>query len=48
MCVQCPKPVVCVIHGACVGGGVDLITAADVRIATQDAFFQIKVRRSVS
>lgn len=30
------------MHGGCIGGGVDLITAADIRFCTQDAFFQIK------
>lgn len=39
---RCPKPVVAAIHGACIGGGVDLISACDVRYATKDAFFQIK------
>ncbi|XP_010778722.1 delta(3,5)-Delta(2,4)-dienoyl-CoA isomerase, mitochondrial-like, partial [Notothenia coriiceps] len=29
---KCPKPVVVAIHGACVGGGVDLITACDIRL----------------
>jgi enoyl-CoA hydratase len=35
-------PVVCAIHGACVGGGIDLITAADVRLCTRDASFCVK------
>lgn len=39
---RCPKPVIAAIHGACVGGGVDLVCACDVRYATNDAFFQIK------
>ncbi|CAJ1066113.1 delta(3%2C5)-Delta(2,4)-dienoyl-CoA isomerase, mitochondrial [Xyrichtys novacula] len=39
---RCPKPVVVAIHGACVGGGVDLITACDIRLCTQDAWFQVK------
>lgn len=39
---RCRKPVITAIHGACVGGGVDLITAADLRYATQDAKFSIK------
>jgi len=39
---RCPKPVVAAIHGACIGGGVDLVSACDVRYATKDAFFQIK------
>ena len=35
------KPVLTVIHGACMGGGLDLIAAADMRYAAKDAFFQI-------
>ncbi len=34
-------PVLCAIQGACVGGGVDLVCAADLRYATEDAFFSI-------
>ena len=40
---QCVKPVIAVVHGACVGGGVDLLSACDIRLASTDAFFQIKV-----
>ncbi|XP_075892091.1 delta(3,5)-Delta(2,4)-dienoyl-CoA isomerase, mitochondrial [Nelusetta ayraudi] len=39
---RCPKPVVAAIHGACIGGGVDLITACDIRLCTEDAWFQVK------
>ncbi|XP_048837953.1 delta(3,5)-Delta(2,4)-dienoyl-CoA isomerase, mitochondrial isoform X2 [Brienomyrus brachyistius] len=39
---KCPKPVVVAVHGACVGAGVDLITACDIRLCTQDAWFQVK------
>jgi enoyl-CoA hydratase len=35
-------PVICAVQGACVGGGVDMITAADLRYATADAFFCIQ------
>ncbi|MCH2263293.1 MAG: crotonase/enoyl-CoA hydratase family protein [SAR86 cluster bacterium] len=35
-------PVIAAIQGACVGGGVDLATAADVRYCTKDAFFCIQ------
>ncbi|MBN3310496.1 ECH1 protein, partial [Amia calva] len=39
---KCPKPVVVAVHGACVGAGVDLISACDIRLCSQDAWFQIK------
>ncbi|XP_016403502.1 delta(3,5)-Delta(2,4)-dienoyl-CoA isomerase, mitochondrial-like, partial [Sinocyclocheilus rhinocerous] len=39
---KCPKPVIVAIHGACIGAGVDLITACDIRLCTQDAWFQVK------
>lgn len=39
---RCRKPVLAAIHGACVGAGVDLVTACDLRYSTADAFFQVK------
>jgi len=39
---QCHKPVISAIHNACVGGGVDMISATDIRYCSQDAFFQVK------
>jgi enoyl-CoA hydratase len=39
---DCPKPVIAAIHGACIGGGVDLITACDIRLASADAFFSVR------
>ncbi|KAI8069329.1 ClpP/crotonase-like domain-containing protein [Gongronella butleri] len=39
---KCQKPVLAAIHGACLGAGVDMITACDVRYATKDAFFAVK------
>jgi delta(3,5)-delta(2,4)-dienoyl-CoA isomerase len=39
---KCNKPVIAAVHGACVGGGIDLITACDIRLCTSDAWFQIK------
>ncbi|KAI3407856.1 uncharacterized protein J3R85_020689 [Psidium guajava] len=39
---RCRKPVIASIHGACVGGGVDIVTACDVRYCTGDAFFSVK------
>lgn len=34
-------PVISAIQGGCIGGGVDLICATDIRLATSDAFFCI-------
>ncbi|MFG6466260.1 crotonase/enoyl-CoA hydratase family protein [Roseateles sp. BYS87W] len=39
---RCRKPVLAAIHGACVGGGIDLICAADMRYCSADAYFSIK------
>jgi enoyl-CoA hydratase len=39
---RCRKPVLAAIHGACVGGGIDLVCCADVRYASADAHFTIK------
>jgi enoyl-CoA hydratase/carnithine racemase len=38
----CRKPVIAAICGWCVGGGVDLISAADVRLASADAKFSVR------
>ena len=35
-------PVLAAVQGGCVGGGVDLVTAADCRYATADAWFSIQ------
>ena len=35
-------PVIAAIQGACIGGGVDMICAADMRFCTANAFFNIK------
>ncbi|MDP2368126.1 crotonase/enoyl-CoA hydratase family protein [Rhodoferax sp.] len=39
---RCRKPVLAAIHGACIGGGIDLITCADMRYCSADATFTIK------
>ena len=37
----CRIPVLAAIQGGCVGGGLDMVTACDMRYCTQDAFFTI-------
>lgn len=39
---RCRKPVIAAIHGSCIGGGVDLICACDMRFAASDARFAIR------
>lgn len=39
---RCRKPVIASIHGACIGGGIDLISACDMRYCSVDAKFSIK------
>ena len=38
---ECRLPVLAAIQGGCIGGGVDMVTACDMRYATHDAFFTI-------
>eukprot|EP00927_Polykrikos_kofoidii_P073010 TRINITY_DN69084_c0_g1_i1.p1 TRINITY_DN69084_c0_g1~~TRINITY_DN69084_c0_g1_i1.p1 ORF type:complete len:320 (-),score=59.22 TRINITY_DN69084_c0_g1_i1:192-1046(-) len=39
---KCGKVVIACVHGACIGGAVELISAADVRFCTADAVFAMK------
>jgi enoyl-CoA hydratase/carnithine racemase len=39
---ECRKPVIAAISGWCIGGGVDLIAAADVRLASAEAKFSVR------
>ncbi|MCI4674286.1 crotonase/enoyl-CoA hydratase family protein [Candidatus Mycolicibacterium alkanivorans] len=39
---DCRTPTVASIHGWCIGGGVDLISAADIRYASADAKFSVR------
>jgi enoyl-CoA hydratase len=38
----CRKPVIAAVSGWCIGGGVDVIAAADVRVASADAKFSVR------
>ena len=42
---ECPKPVIAAVHGYCIGAGVDLITACDIRYAAADSRFSIRETR---
>lgn len=39
---RCRHPVLVAVQGGCIGGGVDLISACDMRYCTADAFFTIQ------
>jgi enoyl-CoA hydratase len=42
---RCRKPVLAAVHGWCIGGGVDLLSACDIRLATADAMFSVREAR---
>jgi enoyl-CoA hydratase len=37
-----PVPVIAAVHGYCIGGGVDLVAACDIRLASADAVFSVR------
>jgi enoyl-CoA hydratase len=39
---KCRKPIIAAIHGMCIGAGLDLICACDIRLCTEDATFSLK------
>jgi len=42
-CIErCQKPVIAAIHGYCVGGGLDMATACDIRLSSEDAIFSLR------
>lgn len=40
--LSCFIAVIAAVHGDCIGGGVDLITACDIRLCSADAGFIVK------
>ncbi|MBO0932624.1 crotonase/enoyl-CoA hydratase family protein [Fibrella aquatilis] len=39
---ESPKPFIAAIHGWCIGGGVNMISAADIRLCSADAKFSLR------
>jgi enoyl-CoA hydratase len=39
---DCSKPVIAAVTGGCIGAGVDIISACDLRYATRDSYFSIR------
>lgn len=42
---ECPVPVIAAIHGWCIGGGLDLVSACDIRLCSADARFSLRETR---
>jgi enoyl-CoA hydratase len=42
-CIEkCRKPVIAAVHGHCIGAGLDMITACDIRLGSKDAVFSLR------
>lgn len=39
---ECRVPVIAAVHGACIGGGVDMVCACDMRVAAEGSYFTIQ------
>ncbi|GAB4034515.1 crotonase/enoyl-CoA hydratase family protein [Spirosoma jeollabukense] len=39
---ESPKPIIAAVHGWCIGGGVNMIAAADIRLCSRDAKFSLR------
>jgi len=42
---ELPFPVICAVHSWCIGGGLDLISACDIRLATRDTKISLREAR---
>ena len=42
---NCPVPVIAAVHSHCIGAGIDLITACDIRLASADSIFSVRETR---
>ncbi len=38
---RCRQPIIAAVHDQCLGGGIDIITACDIRLCTADARFSV-------
>jgi enoyl-CoA hydratase len=39
---ECRKPIIAAVHGMCIGGGLDIISACDIRLCTEDTTFSLR------
>lgn len=39
---RCSKPVICAIHGSCIGGGLNIITSCDIRVCSAKTLFSLR------
>jgi len=39
---KCVKPIISLVHGSCIGIGMDLICATDIRLCSEDAVFSVR------
>ncbi|GAB3698231.1 crotonase/enoyl-CoA hydratase family protein [Spirosoma flavus] len=39
---ESPKPIIAAVHGWCIGGGLNMIAAADIRLCSRDAKFSLR------
>jgi enoyl-CoA hydratase len=39
---KCKKPIIAAVHGMCIGGGLDIIAACDMRLCTEEATFSLR------